>query len=180
MGVMTTMFTICLEYLPERHIENRLNFIAQITETDDQNLFRHVLWTDESRFVSNGLPNRRNEHYWSIENPHIVNPVQNQGHFGVNVWCGIIGRHLIGPYFYEHTLNSVSYLNFLQEQLPAFLENVPLQLRRNDGAPPHKARIVQQYLDNTFPEKWIGLNGPIQWPGKLPNLTPLNFFYRGF
>ncbi|KAJ8941194.1 hypothetical protein NQ318_008653 [Aromia moschata] len=57
-------------------------------------------------FYSNGKPNRRNEHYWATENPYYVNPIQNQRHYGINVWCGIIGRYLIGPHFYDHILDT--------------------------------------------------------------------------
>ncbi|KAJ8949738.1 hypothetical protein NQ318_005059 [Aromia moschata] len=101
---------------------------------------------------------------------------------GINVWCGIINGHLIGPYFYEGILHSERYLQFLQEQLPVLLENVQLQLRANmcflhDGAPPHKAGIVQQYLNETYGENWIGINEPIPWAPKSPDLTPLEFLW---
>lgn len=91
---------------------------------------------------------------------------------------------MIGPYFYKGILCSERYLQFLQEQLPVLLENLPLQLRANmcfqhDGAPPHKARIVQRYLNETYGEHWIGINGPIQWAPKSPDLTPLDFFLWG-
>lgn len=147
-------------------------------------LFQHILWSDESRFISNGKPNKRNEHYWATENPHYVNPIQNQGHYGINVWCGIIGMHLVGPYFYENVLNANGYLQFLQEELPPLLAHVPLQLRLNmwlqhDGAPPHKARRVTEYLHNTFANRWIGINGPIEWAPKSPDLTPLDYFLWG-
>lgn len=175
-----------LEYLSQRHFEKRLNYITQmmVNLDVDNRLFQHILWSDESRFISNGIPNRRNEHYWATENPYYVNPIQNQGHYGINVWCGIIGRHLIGPYFYDHILDTNSYLRFLRDELPQLLENVPLQLRLNmwfqhDGAPPHKARRVQQYLNDVYPDKWIGINGPIEWPPKSPDLTPLDFFLWG-
>lgn len=176
-----------LEHLSDQHQQRRINYVAQVMENleiNDNRFFQHVLWTDESRFVSNGKPNKKNEHFWATENPHFVNPIENQGHFGINVWCGIINGHLIGPYFYEGVLHSERYLQFLQEQLPVLLENVPLQLRANmcfqhDGAPPHKARIVQQYLNETYGENWIGINGPIQWAPKSPDLTPLDFFLWG-
>lgn len=176
-----------LEYLTERHKELRINFITEVMlhmEITDRRLFHHILWTDESRFVSNGKPNRRNEHYWATENPHVVNEIQNQGHFGINVWCGMIGRHLVGPFFYEDILDGRRYLRFLQEDLPDLLEDVPLQLRasiwlQHDGAPPHRARDVKQYLDNTYGERWIGINGPTHWPSKSPDLTPLDFFLWG-
>lgn len=165
-----------LEYLSEIHIEKRITMVTEIMVNlnIDPRLFQHILWTDESRFVSNGKPSRKNEHYWDDENPHYVNPIQNQGHFGINVWCGIIGRHLVGPYFYDHILNANSYLHFLQEVFPPLLENIPLQLRshmwfQHDGAPPHKARRVQNYLNQTYGDRWIGINGPTKWAPKSPD-----------
>ena len=69
----------------------------------------------------------------------------------VNVWAGIIGNHLIGPFFFENTLNGAMYLQFLQENLNGLLENVPLQIRNHmyfmqDGAPPHFSVLVRQHL----------------------------------
>lgn len=176
-----------LEKLSVFHKERRMNFIAQITEVIyilDHRIFAHILWTDESRFVSNGKPNRKNEHYWANENPHFVNEIENQGHFGINVWCGMVGRHLVGPYFFENILDGRRYLQFLQEELPGLLEDIPLQLRLNlwyhhDGAPPHRVRPVQQFLNNVYGERWIGTNGPILWPPKSPDLTPLDFYLWG-
>ncbi|KAJ8935459.1 hypothetical protein NQ318_021705 [Aromia moschata] len=98
-----------LEHLSDPHQQRRINYVAQVMinlEINNNWFFHHVLWTDESRFVSNGKPNRKNEHFWATENPHFVNPIDNQGHFGINVWCGIINGHLIGPYFYEGILHS--------------------------------------------------------------------------
>ena len=36
-------------------------------------------------------------------------------------------------------------------------------------------------LDNnrTFPGKWIGRGGPVPWPARSPDLTPLDFFLWG-
>lgn len=50
---------------------------------------------------------------------------------------------------------------------------------QQDGAPPHNARIVTNYLNTTFPNSWIGTNGPIKWPARSPDLTPLDFFLWG-
>ncbi|KAJ8955134.1 hypothetical protein NQ318_009027 [Aromia moschata] len=79
-----------LEHLSDPHQQRRINYVAQVMvnlEINDNRFFHHVLWTDESRFVSNGKPNRKNEHFWATENPHFVNTIDNQGHFGINVWC---------------------------------------------------------------------------------------------
>ncbi|KAJ8937130.1 hypothetical protein NQ318_000625 [Aromia moschata] len=80
--------------------------------------------------------------------------------------------------------DSAIYLRLLRDELPKLLENLPLQLRLNmrfqhDGAPPHRARRVQQYLNYVYPDKWIGINVPIEWPPKSPDLTPLDFCIWG-
>jgi hypothetical protein len=35
------------------------------------------------------------------------------------------------------------------------------------------------YLDRTFPSRWIGRGGPIQWPPHSPDLTPCDFWSWG-
>jgi len=37
-----------------------------------------------------------------------------QHHFFVNVWAGIFGDHLIGPYILPNRLTGQMYLNFLE------------------------------------------------------------------
>ena len=63
-----------------------------------------------------------------------------------------------------------------------FFESVALDDRRNsyfqqDGCPAHSANIVTAYLNEKFPNRWLGLRGPILWPPRSPDLTPLDFFY---
>jgi hypothetical protein len=53
-----------------------------------------------------------------------------------------------------------NYLEFLQNELPEQLEDVPLATRiamylQHDGAP-HYTRLVVQHLNDTFPSRWIG------------------------
>ncbi|GLV34037.1 hypothetical protein CBL_05057 [Carabus blaptoides fortunei] len=45
-----------------------------------------------------------------------------------------------------------------------------------DGAPPHNSQICVNYLNTIKPNYWIGTNGPIKWPPRSPDLTPLDFF----
>ena len=45
---------------------------------------------------------------------------------------------------------------------------------QQNGAPPHNARIITDYLNDTFPHRWIGKNGAIRWPARSPDLTPLD------
>jgi len=35
-------------------------------------------------------------------------------------------------------------------------------------------------LDATFPNMWIGRDGPTPWPPRSPDITPLDFFLWGY
>jgi hypothetical protein len=39
---------------------------------------------------------------------------------------------------------------------------------------------VRDYLDATFPNRWLGRDGPIAWPSRSPDITPLDFFLWGY
>ena len=147
-----------------------------------QDFTNHILFTDESTFDRNGIINSHNMHYWSEENPHLIKKTKHQIKFSLNVWCGILGGHLIGPVFLPSRLTGNDYLEFLASTLPELLGNIPLASLRNmffmhDGAPAHFSRAVREYLNGRFREKWIGRGGPIQWPARSPDLNPLDFFF---
>lgn len=94
--------------------------------------------------------------------------------------CGIIE-----PFFIEGNLNANIYLDLLRNQiLPAidnlFDGNIQNIWFHQDGAPPHYAVIVRQYLTNTFPNRWIGRRGEIEWPSRSPDLSPLDYFLWGY
>lgn len=64
------------------------------------------------------------------------------------------------------------------------MEDIPLEARRGmwfqqDGAPPHFGRQVTVFLNENFPERWIGRGGPVHWPARSPDLSPLDFFLWG-
>jgi len=69
--------------------------------------------------------------------------------------------------------------------LPAYLENVPLAVRLNlwyqqDGALAHNARIVRMFLNQRFPNRWIGRGRPVLWPPRSPDLNLLDFVLWGY
>ena len=104
------------------------------------------------------------------------------------MWAGIIGDKIIGPFFFDQNLTGERYLEFLQEILvPELIESYPtgnnnLDERiffQQDGAPPHYAANVRNYLNTAFPGRWIGRRGAIEWPARSPDLTPLDFYLWG-
>lgn len=139
--------------------------------SEDRDFLSRILWTDEATFHSNGGVNLHNMHYWSRDNPHWMQEVQHQGRWSVNVWCGILGGRVIGPFIFNEPLTGQNYLHFLNNELPVLLENVPLNIRRNmilqhDGCPAHFAANVRQFLDETFPGRWIGRGSIFPWPAR--------------
>jgi hypothetical protein len=47
---------------------------------------------------------------------------------------------------------------------------------QQDGAPPHFANDVREFLDVNFPRRWIGRGRWKQWPPRSPDLTSLDFY----
>ena len=87
---------------------------------------------------------------------------------------------VIGPFFFaERTVTGTTYQDMLQlYAVPQLPEGTIFQ---QDGAPPHFAIPVRNFLDEQFPERWIGRgSSPIAWPPRSPDLTPLDFFLWGF
>lgn len=66
----------------------------------DPLFFHHMLFSDEAKFSNSGGVNRHNCHYYSERNPHWQRNEELQRQWFVNVWAGIIGNHVIGPYFF--------------------------------------------------------------------------------
>ena len=98
----------------------------------------------------------------------------------LNVCCAISKNQLVGPYFFEDdTVNGNNYLSMLQNFFiweVRKLHKVRSIIFQQDGAPSHFSSDVRQYLDNHFPNRWIGRGGPIRWAPRSPDLTPLDFF----
>ena len=38
---------------------------------------------------------------------------------------------------------------------------------------------VRKYLDRKLPNRWMGRDGPIEWPSHSPALTPWDYFSQG-
>ncbi|CAH0547180.1 unnamed protein product [Brassicogethes aeneus] len=106
----------------------------------------------------------------------------------LNVWAGILGNNIIGLFFLQGNFTEAMYLTLLEENIVPRIREVIAEdnnLSQNemffqqDGAPPHYAAPVQQFLNENFRDHWIGRRGPIEWPARSPDLSPLDFFLWG-
>lgn len=176
-----------LHTLIPRDFISRFNFCVwfQGIIEDDPFFARKILFTDEATFTSNGVVCSQNTRWWSTENPNFHIESRDQYSFKTNVWAGILNNRIIGPYFFRHNLNSETYYQFLSNQIFDILHEIPLNIRstlwyQHDGAPCHSARIINEYLDTLFNERWIGRYSANPWPARSPDLTPMDYFLWGY
>jgi len=172
---------------PVQHLEpgddaKRMDFCRWIQSHPE--LLGVILFTDEASFTRDGVNNSRNVHTWSQDNPHETTVTTFHSRFSVNVWCCVIGDSLIGPLVLEKNVRGDTYEVFLRDELPGLLEDIPLMVRgemyfQHDGAPPHYSRLAREYLHLYFSNRWLGRGGPVAWPPRSPDLTPLDNYIWG-
>ena len=102
----------------------------------------------------------------------------------MNVWCGVLCNRLIGPFVFDDNLPGNTYEAFLRHELPGLLKDIPLMIRsqmyfQHDGAPPYYTRHVREFLNGSFPKRWLGRDGPVAWPPRSPDLTPMYYYLWG-
>ena len=91
---------------------------------------RLVLFTYEALFTHMGIINVHNIHMWAYEKPHTTTVRGYQRRFSVNVWCGIVDNHVLGPLVPSPCLNCPVYRQFVEHKLPRLLhEDVPFATR---------------------------------------------------
>lgn len=164
----------------------RLSFCGQMLAKieEDPQFFDNIMWSDEATLKRDGYFNMHNLHSWQLSNPHLMREDRSQYQFKINYWTGILNGKVIGPFELTGNLSSQTYLQFLRNDLPSLMEEVPEEVReshwfQNDGCPAHYAVNVRAYLNFKYPDRWIGRLGPILWPPRSPDLNPLDFFYWG-
>ncbi|KAJ8960076.1 hypothetical protein NQ318_009518 [Aromia moschata] len=100
----------------EDDFDRRSLFCEQMMQMIDDNTLQieNVLFSDESTFTLHGHVNRKNCRYWSGEDPHWMRELHTQNPEKVNVWEGIIGENVIGPFFIDGNLNGETYSALLR------------------------------------------------------------------
>jgi hypothetical protein len=81
----------------------------------------------------------------------------------------LISDNLIRPHILPNRLNDKEYLRFLGDTLPNLLDVIMQGMwYLYDGAPPHYARQVMQWMNQNYSERWIERKGP------TPRFSDLN------
>ena len=182
-------------YLP--HVVQALKLDDKVTRTNfaqtildkinaSPTFLEKVIFSDEAIFHLEGSINKHNSSFWSQKNPNWV--VEKTMHSPkIMVWAAVGAPGIIGPFFLEGNVDGESYLRLLQDEFYPEFSSLPNQselLFMQDGAPPHWAQPVRDWLNTTLPQMWIGRGSSrdenIPWPPRSPDLTPMDFFVWGF
>ena len=124
---------------------------------------RKIIWSDKPKFVMHGSINTHNCIYYDTVNPCITVETQLKQP-GVTIWGAISTESLIGPYFFNGTVNGTNYPDMLSNYVPPQLQQRPdynSLIFTQDGDPPHCTNSVRNLL-NTLPSDCIGRCGTIK------------------
>ena len=146
-----------------------------------------ILFSDEAHFWLNGYVNKQNCRIWDEEQPEQVQelPLHPEK---TTVWCGLWAGGIIGPYFFKNddgrnvTVNGARYRTMISDFLLPQIESNDLYdiWFQQDGATCHTARETMSLLRSHFGEQLISRLGPVSWPPRSCDITPLDFFLWGF
>lgn len=177
-----------VQALSEADKVKRIEFCEFVIEQmeKDQLFISKLVFSDEATFHINGKVNRHNCRIWGTENPRET--IQHERDSPkVNVFCAISTNKVFGPFFFEGaTVTGQTYLKMLQNWLFPQLEEEARQfIFQQDGAPPHWHLSVRAYLNERYPNQWIGRQSASDralhhWPPRSPDLTPCDFFLWGY
>jgi hypothetical protein len=138
------------------------------------NVLDNVFFSNEAWFHLNGYIKSQNSGLWSAENPHAV--IESPLHLvKIGVWCVISRKQIIGPLFFEETINAERYQNRLTQFIALLEKNERYCWLQQDGATPHAANTTT-FLQEFFGKHIIG--GGLS-PPQSPDLTPHDFFCGG-
>ncbi|GFW10981.1 uncharacterized protein TNCV_4459561 [Trichonephila clavipes] len=130
------------------------------------------------------------QHYWSIwseANPqvYVETPLHPEK---LTAWCALWAGGIIGPYFFKNdeghnvTVKGDRYRAMINNFFIPELNNHDVQELwiQQDGATCHTARATIDLLKDTFGDRLISRFGPVNWPPRSCDLTPLDYFLWGY
>ena len=165
------------ELQPQDKIQ-RMEFSTWLLENPEMN--PHILWTDEAYISLSGEINRHNCRIWSEVKPDYVLTTSLHPQ-KICVWFGFTSTFSVTPFFFETNVTANSYLKMLQDNVRPQLarkHKLSSTIFMQDGAPPHYAKVVRDYLYGTFsPNRVISRGCNFIWPARSPDLNPLDYWF---
>ncbi|GFV98973.1 uncharacterized protein TNCV_3390361 [Trichonephila clavipes] len=161
--------------------------IAKIFIFNDRKYYSNVFICKKAHFWLNGYVNKQNCRIWSEANPqvYVETPLHPEK---LIVWFALWAGGFIGPYFFKNdeghnvTVNGERYRAMITNFFIPELNNHDVQELwfQQDGATCHTARATIDLLKDTFGDRLISRFGPVNWPSRSCDLTPLDYFLWGY
>lgn len=140
------------------------------------NVLDKTFFTDEAWFYLNGYVCSQNNRHWATHNPHdfVEKPLHP---IKVGVWTAISKKRIIGPIFFQETVNTDRYLAIFDQ----FVQRLTADEQNNgyyqqDGATCHTSNRSMNRIRAVFGNRLI--SKPL-WPARSPDLTPNDFYLWG-
>lgn len=177
LGLKSYKFQIEHKLLPVDY-QKRQDF-AEWFSAQSADVQQNMIFSDEAYFYLTLPLNKQNNRVLAKSNPHmtIEQPLQDKK---LLVWCAISANRLFGPYVFSGTVTKESYLDMLQNFFWPELTKVrgyKNYFFQQDGASPHRADIVQTWLQTKFGTQFVNKEF---WPPRSPDLTPCDSFLWGY
>jgi hypothetical protein len=153
-----------------------LDFVGKHPECE-----KLFFWTDECNFYTNGTITLHNSYCYAREDPGFTLPEEHYGK-SVTVWCAVNWFGIVGPFFFDQTVNAVRYLHLLQTEFFPKVDEMKLAkfvFFQQDGATPHTSSAVIYWLKWKTQDRLLSLKGNVDWPARSPDLTPPDFWLWG-
>lgn len=161
------------ELLPPDY-QKRVSYCTWFNDHMNNDILDLTFFTDESYFYLSGYVNKQVMRMWSENNPnfHSEAPLHSPK---IGVWVAMSRRRVIGPIFFQGTINAERYINqilnpFINQLHDDELHNGYFQ---QDNARPHVARVTMEYLRQFYDERLIS-DG--RYPPRSCDLSPLDYF----
>ncbi|GFW31327.1 putative transposable element [Trichonephila clavipes] len=142
---------------------------------------KRILFSDEAHFWLNGYVNKQNCRIWSEANPqvYVETPLHPEKLFGA--LYGLV-ESFKNDEGHNVTVNGDRYRAMITNFFIPELNNHDVQELwfQQDGATCHIARAAIDLLKDTFGDRLISRFGPVNWPPRSCDLTPLDYFLWGY
>ncbi|GFW13140.1 putative DD41D transposase [Trichonephila clavipes] len=165
-----------------RFVEWGQNEIAVVPD-----FHKRILFSDEAHFWLNGYVNKQKCRIWSEANPqvYVETPLHPEK---LTVWCTLWVGGIIGPYFFKNdeghnvTVNGDGHRAMITNFFIPELNDHDVQELwfQQDGITCHTARATIDLLKDAFGDRLISRFGPMNWPPRSCDLTPLDYFLWGY
>ena len=104
-------------------------------------------------------------------------------------WVGLLNGTVIGPFWFIDDrgkpvgVNQHVYLKMLKKQVwPVirYRQGIRRVWFQQDGATPHAANLVLNWLHRKFQDRVISRRASVPWPAQSPDLNPLDYWFWGY